>query len=97
MADQPEPPLPSLEQFEKKLAKAQKTSPAAHPPHAGMALRLGAEFAAGTLVGTGAGILLDRWWGTSPLMLILCLCLGVAAGVKTMLQTVKRYEANIGE
>ncbi len=87
-----EKPLPSLEAFEKKLANVRGESASKEVPAAGMALRLGAEFASGVLVGVGIGLLLDNWWNTRPLMLLLCMCFGTAAGVKTMMRTLHQME-----
>jgi F0F1-type ATP synthase assembly protein I len=44
-------------------------------------------------VGAGVGVMLDRWLETSPFLMILCLCFGTAAGVKTMLASVRQLEA----
>lgn len=92
MSTEPETPLPSLEAFEQKLEKARQSEDTQAVPAAGMAMRLGAEFSAGVLVGVGIGLLLDNWLGTRPWMLMLCMCFGAAAGVKTMMATLKNIE-----
>lgn len=43
-------------------------------------LRVGTEIVAATMIGLGAGFLLDRWLGTRPLMLLLFGAFGVIAG-----------------
>ena len=53
-----------------------------------MAMRVGLELVSGVLVGAGAGIVLDRWLGTSPILLLICFFLGTAAGFLTMYRTV---------
>lgn len=47
-------------------------------------LRMGVELVAAVLVGAGMGWLLDRWFGTSPWLLILFFLLGVAAGFRNV-------------
>lgn len=89
--------LPDLEAFEKKLNSARAEGKDRTPPASGMVLRLGSEFASGVAVGAVTGILLDRWWGTTPWMLLICLCFGTAAGVKTMWESLKRYERQARE
>jgi len=86
--------LPSLTQFDDKLNQAKGESLPKEVPATGMALRLGAEFASGVLVGVLAGWLLDGWLGTRPWMMIACLCFGTAAGVKTMMVTLKQLDKN---
>ena len=56
------------------------------------ALRLGAEFISGIIVGTGFGFFLDKWLGTSPFILIIGFLLGFAAGIKTMLLTMSKVD-----
>ena len=65
--------------------------PAAGAPGSamGLAFRVGIELAAGLLVGGGLGWLLDRWWHTSPAMLILFFFLGAAAGVVNVFRTAR--------
>jgi len=43
-------------------------------------LRVGTEIVASTMLGLGAGFLLDRWLDTRPLFLLLFFAFGVAAG-----------------
>jgi ATP synthase protein I len=87
-----DPEMPSLEEFEKKLQKTKSESEQKLGSTANMGLRLGAEFASGVLVGVGIGLLLDRWLDTRPWLMILCLCFGTAAGVKTMMGTIRQFE-----
>lgn len=53
----------------------------------GMALRLGADFVAGVLVGAAIGLGIDRLFGVSPWGLLIFLPLGFAAGVLSLLRT----------
>jgi ATP synthase protein I len=85
-------PLPSIDAFSQKLEQARKPREPGSTSEAGMALRMGSEFAAGVLVGAGLGLLLDRWFDTSPIFLILCLLFGTAGGVRLMMYTVKSHE-----
>jgi ATP synthase protein I len=78
--------------FENRLAAARKKQgldPTPQVPPAGgsqasfmgVGLRVGVELLAALVVGVGIGWFLDRWLHTSPLMLILFVLLGGAAGV----------------
>ena len=53
----------------------------------GYAFRVGIELAAGLVVGGGLGWLLDQWFGTMPLMLILFFFLGAGAGIRNVFRT----------
>jgi ATP synthase protein I len=55
-------------------------------PGMAQAIRLGAEFVAGVLVGAGLGWLIDLWLGTSPWGLVVFLLLGFVAGVLNVLR-----------
>ncbi|WP_181705881.1 AtpZ/AtpI family protein [Chthonobacter rhizosphaerae] len=52
----------------------------------GQALKLGSEFVAGVLVGTGIGYAIDYYAGTSPWGMIVFLLLGFAAGVLNVMR-----------
>ena len=56
-------------------------------PGWGMALRLGADFAAGVVLGAALGWGVDRLFGTSPWGLIVLLLFGFVAGVFNVLRT----------
>jgi len=58
----------------------------------GFALRVGVELVAGLVIGGGIGWFLDRWLGTSPLMLILFFFLGAAAGIVGVFRTARELQ-----
>jgi ATP synthase protein I len=56
-------------------------------PGMAMALRLGADFVAGVVVGVALGWGVDRLFGTAPFGLIVFVLLGFAAGVLSVLRS----------
>jgi ATP synthase protein I len=56
-------------------------------PGVALAMRLGADFVAGTVLGAALGWGFDRLFGTSPWGLTVFLLLGFAAGILTVLRT----------
>jgi F0F1-type ATP synthase assembly protein I len=83
--------LPSLEALGKSIdALHKKVVPASKPAPSdgiGFAMQLGIELVAGVGVGTGAGLLLDKWLHTSPFGLVICFLLGTAGGALTLYRT----------
>jgi ATP synthase protein I len=59
----------------------------------GRAFRLSAEFVIAVIVGGGMGWLLDDWLHTRPWLFFLFLILGMAAGIKNVLHTAKKMNA----
>jgi len=59
----------------------------------GQALRLGIELVAGVAVGGFIGWALDRFLGTAPFLMVVCLGLGAAAGILGVVRTAKRMQA----
>ncbi|MDX1424267.1 MAG: AtpZ/AtpI family protein [Kiloniellales bacterium] len=47
----------------------------------GFGLRIAVDLLAGLAIGVGLGLLLDEWLNTSPLMMVVFLFLGAAAGM----------------
>ena len=47
----------------------------------GFGLRIAVDLLAGLAIGVGLGLLLDHWLGTAPLMMVVFLFLGAAAGM----------------
>ena len=59
----------------------------------GKALELGVQFGACVVVGVGLGYYLDRWLGTSPLLLLLFMLFGFAAGIRGLLRFARHSAA----
>lgn len=76
-------PHPSLTQLDQKLraARAKREDKARERPNEGLGigLRIAVELAAAIGVGTAIGILLDRWLGTTPWLLIVFFIIGCVA------------------
>ncbi len=49
---------------------------------------VGIGFVLAVMMGFGAGYLLDRWLGTSPIFVIVFFFLGLAAGIVNVVRTV---------
>lgn len=47
----------------------------------GFGLRIAVDLLAGLAIGVGLGLLLDNWLGTAPLMMVVFLFIGAAAGM----------------
>jgi ATP synthase protein I len=56
---------------------------------AGWVFRLSVELVVGLVVGGGIGWLLDRWLGTSPLLLILFFLVGAGAGMYNVVRAAR--------
>ncbi len=81
-----------LKQLDARIASAKKAiAPKprvdSHYSQANMAWRMVIELVAGLAIGFGIGYGLDVLFGTRPLLMVLFILLGLAAGVKTMMRT----------
>jgi len=74
--------------------KAPTPAPQGQGAALGQALRLGVEMVAGVAVGGFIGWAFDRWFGTAPLMMVVFLGLGAAAGIMNVVRTAKRMQAD---
>lgn len=52
------------------------------------------ELAAGIIVGLVAGIMLDNYFNSKPLMLIICLLLGIAASIRVIIKILNQKNDN---
>jgi ATP synthase protein I len=98
-----EKPSPSLEDLDARLRQARERRPdgstkedqgpnrGAIGSGLGFALRIGVELVAALAVGVGIGLLLDRWLGTGPWMLVVFFFLGSAAGFLNVYRIVSGY------
>lgn len=73
----------------RRASREAEARPDAAPPARGygVALRMGADFVAGVVVGGAIGWGFDRLFGTSPWGLMIFVLLGFAAGILTLLRT----------
>jgi len=62
----------------------------------GLGFRIGVEFVSAIMVGTGIGYALDYWLGTLPLLMVLFLVLGGAAGVMNIRRTMRGMDQSVG-
>lgn len=61
-------------------------------PGLGLALRVSVELVASFIVAGGMGLLLDRWLGTGPWLLLVFLLLGAAAGIMSAYRTAQHVQ-----
>jgi len=58
----------------------------------GSAFKLGTELVAAVAVGTIIGFILDSWFDTKPLLIIIFFFLGAAAGMLNVIRTANRMQ-----
>lgn len=90
-----EPDHSNLSALSAKLAAARQQLESSNavgevPRTASYGMRVGMDLVSGVAVGTGIGYALDRWLGLLPLFTLICMCIGLAAGVKLMMQTARK-------
>ena len=58
----------------------------------GSAFKLGTELVAAVIVGTIIGFILDNWFGTKPILIIIFFFIGFAAGILNVVRTAKNMQ-----
>tara|TARA_B100002052_G_scaffold280685_1_gene289041 strand:+ start:19 stop:309 length:291 start_codon:yes stop_codon:yes gene_type:complete len=58
----------------------------------GNAFKLGTELVAAVAVGTIIGFILDNWFGTKPILIIVFFIFGAAAGIMNVFRSAKRMQ-----
>jgi len=99
-----EPGGPSQDDFDARLRAAQAKRPKrtertdryTRGGGLSLAFRIGVELVAALIVGVGIGVLLDRWLGTAPWMLLLFFVLGGAAGILNVYRAMAGYGYGAG-
>ncbi len=61
----------------------------------GNAFKLGTELVAAVIVGTIIGFILDNWFGTKPILIIIFFFLGAAAGIIGVIRAAKKMQKDI--
>lgn len=101
--DESRPPK-SLDDLDARLREAKARRAGAKPASdsnergrgLGFAVRIGVDIVAALVVGVGIGLLLDRWLGTTPWMLLLFFVLGSAAGLLNVYRVMAGYGYTAG-
>ncbi len=60
----------------------------------GNAFKLGTELVAAVVVGTIIGFILDNWFGTKPVLIIVFFLFGAAAGIVNVFRSAKKMQKN---
>ena len=58
----------------------------------GNAFKLGTELVAAVVVGTIIGFILDNWFGTKPVLVIVFFLFGAAAGIMNVFRAAKKMQ-----
>lgn len=90
--------LPSLEALGQKIEEAKPKRAADAPPmldssDMSRAFRFTAELIAGVIIGLLVGYGIDSWLGSLPWAMIVCLFLGMAAGMRNMMRSAKELDS----
>lgn len=90
-----------LQELGSKLAQARHAYDEKHrekgPSSSSYGMRVGMDLVSGVAVGTGVGYALDAWLDTMPWFSLVCFCLGLAAGVRLMMETAAKAARAIEE
>lgn len=86
--------IKKLRSFEKRVQKDPTETKFVYAYQIGT--RIGTELVSGVLVGAGLGYILDKVFDTAPVLLILFLIFGGAAGFLNVYRFVKKEEARKG-
>ena len=78
-----------LKNARKKL-KIEKENP--QTSNIGQAFKLSTELVAAVLVGTIIGFILDNWFDTKPLLIIIFFFVGVVAGILNVIRSAKKLQ-----
>lgn len=104
MMDEPKAPL-SLEDLDARLRAARAQESTKDPERSrtgdagsgmGLGFRVATELVAGIAVGTLIGFALDSWLGTRPVLMVVFLFLGAAAGVMNVYRAAKGLDDSVG-
>tara|TARA_Y100000817_G_scaffold173169_1_gene135267 strand:- start:48 stop:335 length:288 start_codon:yes stop_codon:yes gene_type:complete len=60
----------------------------------GKAFKLGTELVAAVIVGTIIGFILDNWFDTKPILIIIFFLFGAAAGIINVIRAAKRMQGD---
>ena len=84
-----------LEIAKNKILKKSKVSSNAHSSKLGIAFKMSTEMVAAVVVGTIIGFILDNWFGTKPILIIIFFFFGTAAGITNVIKAARKMQKDI--
>ena len=85
-----------LEIAKKKIKKNRiKKNTDTNAASLGKALKISTELVASVVVGSTLGYILDSWFDTKPLLMIIFFFIGVAAGILNVFRSAKKMHRNL--
>ena len=80
----------------KKISNTQKKDKeSANAASFGKAFKISTELVAAVVVGSTIGFILDNWFDTKPLLIIIFFILGVTAGILNVFRSAKRMQKKL--
>jgi len=82
-----------LKSAKKKFSKNYDKNPQASGSSLlGVAFKMSTELVAAVLIGTFIGFILDSWFDTKPILIIIFFLMGVAAGITNVFRSAKNMQ-----
>ena len=82
-----------LEIAKSKILKKNRYSKQSSSSNIGVAFKLSTEMVAAVVVGTIIGFILDNWFGTKPLLILIFFFVGVVAGILNVIRSAKNMQS----
>ena len=79
----------------KNIKKIEDKDEGSNAASLGKALKISTELVASVVVGSIIGFLLDNWFGTKPILIILFFFMGVAAGILNVFRAAKKMNKKL--
>ena len=83
-----------LEIAKKKIKKKQIKNNGTNAASFGKAMKISTELVAAVVIGGTLGFILDNWFDTRPLLIIIFFFIGVAAGILNVIRSAKNMHRN---
>ena len=83
-----------LEIAKKKINKNKNNQKSEKTSNFGEAFKLSTELVAAVAVGTIIGFILDNWFGTKPILIIVFFLFGAAAGIVNVFKAAKKMQGD---
>ena len=83
-----------LEIAKKKISNKNVGSKNEKNSNFGEAFKMSTELVAAVVVGTIIGFILDNWFGTKPVLIIVFFLFGATAGIVNVFRSAKRMQKN---